>query len=48
MQAYNIGEHVEFLRLGSEPNYEVFLKTPKLKELRMIDLIPLPADVCPH
>jgi hypothetical protein len=47
MEAYNIGENLEFLRLDTEPNDKVFLRTPKLKELRMIDLFPLPADVCP-
>jgi hypothetical protein len=47
LEAYNIGETLEFLSIGSEPNYEVFLRTPKLKELRMIGPFPLPPDVCP-
>jgi hypothetical protein len=46
MEAYNIGENLEFLRLVSDPNYEIFLRTPKLKKLRMIDLVPFPPDVC--
>ena len=36
MEAYNIGENLEFLSLGSEPSYEVFLRTHKLKDLTMI------------
>ena len=47
MEAYNIGENSEFLRFVSDPNYEVFLRTPKLKKLRKIDLVPFPPDVCP-
>jgi hypothetical protein len=47
MEAYDIGENLEFLRVTSEPNYDVFLRTPKLKEIRMSDLVPLPLDCCP-
>jgi hypothetical protein len=47
MEAYNIGENLEILRLESEPNHKVFIRTPKLKELRMIDLFPVSPDVCP-
>ena len=47
MEAYNIGENLEYLRVDSEPNHEIFLRTPKLKKLRMIDLFPVSPDVCP-
>jgi hypothetical protein len=47
METYNIGENLEFLCLRTEPNYNALLRTPKLKELRMNDLFPFPADVCP-
>jgi hypothetical protein len=47
MKAYNIGENLEFLSVNSEPNHEIFLTTPKLKRLRMIDIFSVPPDVCP-
>jgi hypothetical protein len=39
MEAYNIGENLEFLHLDSdsERKHEVILRTPKLKALRMND-----------
>ena len=45
MEAYNIGENLEFLHLGSEPYYDVLLRASKLKELRSIDLLPVPPDL---
>ena len=48
MEAYNIGENLEFLHLGcSATNYELFLRSPKLKELRIVDMFPLHPDICP-
>jgi hypothetical protein len=47
MDAYNIGEQLELLCLDSEPDHEIFLRTPKLKTLGMIDHFSVLPDVCP-
>jgi hypothetical protein len=47
MEAFKIGENLEFLSLGLKHTYHVFLRTPKLKELRVNHLFPLPPDDCP-
>jgi hypothetical protein len=47
MEAYNIGENLEFLRLESDPIHEILIRAPKLKELRMNTLFAVSPDVCP-
>jgi len=48
-KAYNIGENLEFLYLDVPPQSEVFLRTPKLKELGLADLSKsMPLHVCPE
>ena len=49
MEAYNIGENLEFLHLHAYPESEIILRAPKLKELRLADLtISLPLYACPE
>jgi hypothetical protein len=48
MEAHNIGEILEYLSLASKPDYQVFLRTPELKEFKKkFDLFPFPPGVCP-
>jgi hypothetical protein len=48
MEAYNIGENLQFLRLDASPQSEVLLRAPELKVLRLRDLSPsMPLHVCP-
>jgi hypothetical protein len=49
MEAYNIGENLEFLHLEAQPKSEIFLRTAKLKELSLADLREsMPLHVCPE
>jgi hypothetical protein len=48
MEAYNIGENLEFMYMNSSPGYAALSRTPKLKILSLYRLgIDMPLHVCP-